>query len=68
MTLAADPEAARFWLPPFSYYRYDAYEQEPRTGALLKALGLDGWPSMDTVDHAAVREMNERLLPTPEGW
>ena len=68
VTLAADPEAARFWLPPFSYYRYDAYEQEPRTGALLKALGLDGWPSMDTVDHAAVREMNERLLPTPEGW
>ena len=68
VTLAADPEAARFWLPPFSYYRYDAYEQEPRTGALLKALGLDGWPSMDTVDHAAVREMNERLLPTPEDW
>ncbi|MBQ5977901.1 MAG: hypothetical protein IJL51_07195 [Oscillospiraceae bacterium] len=68
VTLAADPEAARFWLPPFSYYRYDAYEQEPRTGALLKALGLEGWPSMDTVDHAAVREMNERLLPTPEGW
>ena len=68
VTLAADPEAARFWLPPFSYYRYDAYEQEPRTGALLKALGLDGWPSMDTVDHEAVREMNERLLPTPEGW
>ncbi len=68
VTLAADPEAARFWLPPFSYYRYDAYEQEPRTGALLRALGLDGWPSMDTVDRAAVREMNERLLPTPEGW
>lgn len=68
VTLATDPEAARFWLPPFSYYRYDAYEQEPRTGALLKALGLDGWPSMDTVDHAAVRDLNERLLPTPEGW
>lgn len=65
LTLLLDPESPRLWIPPFGYYRYNAFEST-EVRPMLDALGLDDWPeALQTVDYAAVRESYERLQPRP---
>lgn len=65
LTLLLDPESPRLWIPPFGYYRYNAFEST-EVQPMLDALGISDWPeALKTVDYAAVREAYERLQPRP---
>lgn len=57
LSLTVDTEDARLWIPPFRYYRYNAYES---TGVkpLLDALGLSDWPVEVPEGYSEVNDEN----------
>lgn len=65
LSLTVDPEDCRLWIPPFTYYRYNAPESTG-TKPLLDALGLSDWPVEAPEGYREIRDENfGRLMQGP---